>query len=111
MNIEEICKSLPSVTEDIKWEDHLCFNIGGKMFFIAGLHQSPVKLLSKQTMKTLIAFQSWTAFNLHLTRYKWIQTSDVGLLTKNEWKSIIRNSYDLIRSKLPKKVQKELACG
>ena len=40
MNIEEIqqyCKSLPGVTEDVKWEDDLCFNIGGKMFAVASL--------------------------------------------------------------------------
>ena len=42
MNIEEIqnlCKQLPGVTEDIKWGNDLCFSVGGKMFLVAGLEQ------------------------------------------------------------------------
>jgi predicted DNA-binding protein (MmcQ/YjbR family) len=44
MNVEDIqliCKALPSVTEDIKWEHDLVFSIGGKMFCVVGLEQSP----------------------------------------------------------------------
>ena len=37
--IQKICKSLHSVTEDIKWEHDLCFCIGGKMFVVVGLDQ------------------------------------------------------------------------
>jgi predicted DNA-binding protein (MmcQ/YjbR family) len=33
-DLEKICKSFKGVTEDIKWEDHLCFNVGNKMFLI-----------------------------------------------------------------------------
>ena len=33
-DIQEICGKYPGVTEDIEWQDHLGFNIGGKMFLI-----------------------------------------------------------------------------
>ena len=39
--IQKICKSFPEVTEDIKWENHLCFNVGGKMFLITSPDSSP----------------------------------------------------------------------
>ena len=40
MDIEEIqklCLSLPSATEDIKWEHDLVFSVGGKMFCMVAL--------------------------------------------------------------------------
>jgi predicted DNA-binding protein (MmcQ/YjbR family) len=52
MNIEEIqnlCKQLPGVTEDIKWGSDLCFSVGGKMFLVAGLELSPVTASFKVT--------------------------------------------------------------
>ena len=41
MEIEDkhkICRTFKGVTEEIKWEGHLCFNVGKKMFktFIFG---------------------------------------------------------------------------
>lgn len=39
-DIQTICKSLPGVTEDIKWGHDLVFSIGGKMFCVVGLDQA-----------------------------------------------------------------------
>ena len=44
MNIEQlrdICLKFPGVTEDIKWEDNLCFLVADKIFLMAGLDVSP----------------------------------------------------------------------
>ncbi len=52
MNIEEIqnlCKQLSGVTEDIKWGSDLCFSVGGKMFLVTGLEQSPITASFKVT--------------------------------------------------------------
>jgi len=52
MNIEEVqglCKQLPGVTEDIKWSSDLCFSVGGKMFLVTGLEQSPITASYKVT--------------------------------------------------------------
>jgi predicted DNA-binding protein (MmcQ/YjbR family) len=48
MNIEEVqslCNQLPGVTEDIKWGSDLCFSVGGKMFLVTGLEQSPITFI------------------------------------------------------------------
>src|SRR5260370_38620866 len=40
MNIEtlrQICRSLPAVTEDVKWGSDLCFSLGKKMFAVVNL--------------------------------------------------------------------------
>lgn len=39
--LQDICRELPSVTEDIKWENDLCFCVGSKMFLVVGLNQAP----------------------------------------------------------------------
>jgi len=33
-DIQNICKKFPYVTEDIKWETHLCYCVGEKIFII-----------------------------------------------------------------------------
>ncbi|HEY9195145.1 MAG TPA: MmcQ/YjbR family DNA-binding protein [Mucilaginibacter sp.] len=40
--IQTICRQLPGVTEDIKLDDHLCFNVGGKTFLFTGPDTVPV---------------------------------------------------------------------
>jgi predicted DNA-binding protein (MmcQ/YjbR family) len=45
MNIEDIqsiCKKLPSVTQDIKWGHDLAFSVGGKIFCVVALDESPI---------------------------------------------------------------------
>ncbi len=58
MNIEgiqNICRQLPGVTEDIKWEHDLVFSIGGKMFCVVGLDQSPTTASFKVNDEELIS--------------------------------------------------------
>lgn len=109
MNIEELrklCTSLPDVTEDIKWENHLCFNIGGKMFCILGLDQVPVTASFKTSDEDFILLSTREGFRPapYLARYKWIHTSDINNLSTKDWKKLISESYRLIKSKLPKKI-------
>ena len=33
-DLQNLAKKLPEVTEDIKWENHLCMCIDDKMFFV-----------------------------------------------------------------------------
>ena len=35
--LRSICRSLPGVTEDVKWGSDLCFLVGGKMFVVVNL--------------------------------------------------------------------------
>ena len=35
--LRDLCRTLPAVTEDIKWGHDLCFSVAGKMFCVASL--------------------------------------------------------------------------
>lgn len=43
----------------------------------------------------------------YMARAKWILVTDVSKLTKEEWERFVRQSYNLVINKLPKKVQRE----
>jgi predicted DNA-binding protein (MmcQ/YjbR family) len=112
MNIETLqtfCKSLPAVTEDIKWENDLCFCIGKKMFCVTGL-SSPLKVSFKvkdDEFDELINSPGIISAP-YVGRYKWVLVEDVDRLSKKEWEHYIKQSYDLIKAQLPKKVLKEI---
>jgi predicted DNA-binding protein (MmcQ/YjbR family) len=113
MNIEEIraiCNSLPSVTEDIKWGHDLVFLIGGKMFCVAGLDQSPTKASFKVKEEEFEEICNRDGFRPapYVAKYKWVFIDDVQKMNKKDLKRYINQSYDLVKDKLPVKMKKQL---
>jgi len=112
MNIEELrefCIALPAVTEDIKWEDHLVFSVGDKMFCLTGFEpplQVSLKVPEEQfpdlTSKPGISQARYFARNM------WISIDGAECFTHEEWEYYIRQSYDLVKEKLSGKRKKEL---
>jgi predicted DNA-binding protein (MmcQ/YjbR family) len=113
MNIEDlrgICKKLKGVTEDIKWEHHLCFNVGDKMFVITSPDDVPVSASFKTSDEDFDLLQTREGFSpaQYLARYKWIFVDDITRLSAKQWEYYARRSYELIAAKLPKKTRREL---
>ncbi len=102
--IQHFCKQLPGVTEDIKWENHLCFNVGGKMFLITSPDESPVTASFKTTEDKFGELSEREGFRPapYLARNKWVKVDDIGRLTAEEGKELLELSYKLVREKLPK---------
>ena len=108
--LEEICMNLAGTTQDIKWEDDLCFLIGEKMYCTANL-----------TMPTMISFKvpSEEFDDLisrvgifpasYLARYHWVTVKDLSVFGEKEWQHYISQSYDLVYSKLSKKMKKAIS--
>lgn len=113
MNIEElqnICTALPSVTEDIKWGNDLVFSIGGKMFCVAGLNQSPTTASFKVTDEEFEEMCDRDGFKPapYVAKYKWVWIDDISKMNKTEWKKYVKQSYELVKQKLPAKIKKQL---
>lgn len=108
--LQEICKALPHVTEDIKWGNDLCFCIGAKMFCVVGLNQSPVSASFKVTDEEFEEMSSRQGFvpAPYVARYKWVLAEDIAVLSPKEWEHYIQQSYGLVKSKLPAKIKKQL---
>jgi len=112
MNTEKLrnyCLSLRGVTEGIKWEDHLCFMVGEKMFCITGMEDD-----SHVSFKvTDEEFESLTERDgiipaPYLARNKWVGITRRSALKPKEWEHYLAQSYELVKAKLPKKVRQEL---
>ena len=113
MNVEElrdICLSFPGVTEDVKWESNLCFLVANKIFLMTALDESPVPASFKVPPGDFNGVASKDGFSQapYLARGQWVRTHNVENLSEEEWIHYAKRSYELIRSKLTKKLQQEL---
>lgn len=111
MNIEtlrDLCRTLPAVTEDIKWDNDLCFLVAGKMFCVAAL-EGPLTVSFKVKDEEFDELANSPGIRPapYVARYKWVQVEDVNTLNRKEWAHYVKQSYDLVRSKLPKKLARE----
>jgi predicted DNA-binding protein (MmcQ/YjbR family) len=102
--LREICTSFPEVTEDIKWENHLCFCVGGKMFVVLGMDESPVTASFKTSDENFEYLSNRPGMKPapYLARYKWIFIDDISRMGKKEWEEYAGDAYKLIAGKLPK---------
>ena len=113
MNVEDIrtiCQSLKSVTEDIKWGHDLVFSIGGKMFCVAGLDESPTSASFKVKEEEFDEMSNRNGFKPapYVAKYKWVWIEDINKMKKADWKKYLEQSYELVKNKLPAKLRKQL---
>jgi predicted DNA-binding protein (MmcQ/YjbR family) len=108
MNIEELrkfCLAQKGATEDIKWGADLCFCIGSKMFCVTGFNPPmKVSLKVKDEEFDELCARPGIIPAPYTARYKWIYVEDVTAFTDKEWKHYILQSYELVKSKLPKRI-------
>ena len=109
-DIEAICSKLPATTSDIKWGHDLVFSIGKKMFFVAGLDQSPTSASFKVRDEEFEELCARPGFKPapYMAKYKWVWIDDINKMKRSEWMHFIRQSYDLVKEKLSSKLKKQL---
>jgi predicted DNA-binding protein (MmcQ/YjbR family) len=112
-NIQAICKKLKAVTEDVKWGNDLVFSVGGKMFCVVGLEQAPPTASFKVKDEEFDEMCSRDGFKPapYVAKYKWVWMDNINRLNKKEWEQFTRQSYNLVKAKLPQKVRKQLDLG
>jgi len=109
-DIQNICQGLPSVTQDIKWEDHLCFNVGEKMFLITSPDQSPVTASFKTSSGDFLSLTKLDGFvpAPYLAPHQWVAVDDIRHLTITQWSEYLVKSYELITAKFSLKLRRKL---
>jgi predicted DNA-binding protein (MmcQ/YjbR family) len=109
--IREYCLSMPHVTEEVLWQKDLVFKIGGKMFAVIGLDAGPACQFSFKC--TPEEFAELTELEgiipaPYAARYHWIAVQKPGALKQAEIKRLIKDSYEMVKGKLPKKTKAQL---
>ena len=109
-DLQTICKKLKGVTEDIKWENHLCFNIGGKMFLVTSPDNIPNSASFKASDEEFDEYCNKKGFipAPYMARHKWVHLDDIKRLSKKQWEKAITTSYELLSAKLTVKLKKEI---
>ena len=109
-DLQSITKKLKGTTQDIKWEDHLCFNVGGKMFLVTSPDCFPVSASFKVNDEEFEEVSARKGFMPapYMARHKWVHVDDIKRLSKKEWEHFAKQSYELVAAKLSAKAKKEL---
>ena len=104
--IRKLCLSFPDVTEDMPWGDDLCFKVRGKIFtgmvLADGRFPRITLKSSPEAFHELLEIEG-VAEAPYVGRYNWVQLSNSNILPANELESLIRQSYELVAAKAPKK--------
>lgn len=114
MNVDwlrELCLSFPGTTEQIQWSSDLLFKVGGKMFAITPLEPAPVCLSFKASPEKFAELTERP--NIipapYLARAQWVALETRDALPQSELVSLLRESYEMIAAKLPKKTRESLS--
>ena len=109
--VRTFAMSLPNATEQIQWEDHLLFKIGGKMFAITTLGPIGVRLSVKTTPEKFYELTEIPGVipAPYMARNHWVALERWDAIRRTEMEALIRESYDLVFAKLPKKTQAQLS--
>ena len=107
--LRKICSSLRAVTEDVKWGNDLVFSVGDKMFCAASL-EPPFSCSFKVPDDEFDEISNQNGFTPapYMARAKWVMVTDPSKLNKKDWERFLKQSYELIKIKLTKKLREKL---
>jgi predicted DNA-binding protein (MmcQ/YjbR family) len=110
--IRKLCLSLPDVTEDMPWGDDLCFKVRGKIFTGMVLSDGRFPRITLKcapdTFHDLLEIEGISPAP-YVGRYKWVTLANSNVLSADELESLIRQSYELVAAKAPKKPARKKA--
>jgi predicted DNA-binding protein (MmcQ/YjbR family) len=108
--IRKVCLSFPGATEGVKWEHHICFMVGEKMFCITTIDDGAEDVSIKVSDEDFDALTERDGIipAPYMARNKWVRVERYKYLKPKEWEHYLRESYELIKSKLPKKIRESL---
>jgi len=103
--------TFPGTREQVQWEEHLVFKVGGKIYLIFSLNNEAVNVMSLKCSPEQFAEITDTEGIIpapYLARNKWISIQKSSRIGIKEIKRLILESYNLVFEKLPTKVKKEI---
>lgn len=114
MNIEELreyCLSLKGVSEEFPFDDvTLVFKVMNRMFLLTNLERDLSMNVKCDPQKAIELREQYSCVNpgYHMNKTHWNTVSIDGSVSDEMLQEWIDDSYGLVVSKLPKKIQTEL---
>lgn len=111
MDIEtfsEFCLSLSHSSQDLKWDEVLCFCVCDKIFAVYNLEVKNICFKISPDDFDLLMERDGFSQAAHFKKKQWIAMQDLNCASDDEIQQWILKSYHLVVSKLPKKLQTEV---
>lgn len=109
--LRRLCLSFPEATEQIQWGSDLLFKVAGKMFAVTALEPAPVWLSFKASPENFAELTERPRIipAPYLARARWVALENKDALQPDELARLLRDSYDMVCAKLPKKTRDSLS--
>jgi predicted DNA-binding protein (MmcQ/YjbR family) len=109
--LRKTCLAFPGATEQIQWGNDLLFKVGGKMFAITPLEPAPVCLSFKASSENFAELTERVDIipAPYLARAQWVALQTRDALAADELARLLRQSYDMVFAKLPKKAREAVS--
>lgn len=107
--VRRLVSAWPGVSEEVKWTDILVFSVGGRMF--CAMHAADARGLAfKVESSRFLEFTDRPGIvpAPFMARWHWVSLAVADALPDAGIRVLIRGSYELVRSKLSRKLQREL---
>ena len=107
--LEKFCLGLKGTTTDIKWGNDLCYMVGDKMYCVTSIDgplKASIKVLPEEFGE--LTERDGIIPAPYMARNHWIYVEKSNALSADEWKRYVRQSYELVLAKLPKKVKEKI---
>jgi predicted DNA-binding protein (MmcQ/YjbR family) len=108
--VRNLCLSFPKATEKVTWGADLTFRISEKIFAVTVLEPAKVWLSFKCSPENFADLTERTGIipAPYMARARWVALETKEALQKDELAALLRESYDMVFSKLPRKTQQAL---
>ena len=108
--IRELCLSFPQTTEQIQWGDVLVFKVAGKIYALTVLIPAKTWLTFKASAESFAELTERPGIipAPYLARAKWVALETKDALPPDELVLLLRESYDMVVAKLPRKIREAL---
>jgi predicted DNA-binding protein (MmcQ/YjbR family) len=109
-SIRAFCLSFPGASEGLQWGECLLFRVEKKIFVNVTLADTPPRVWVKCTPERCAELLEIEGIHRapYIGKHDWVELERMDLLRDAEMREVIEESYQNIRSKLPRSVQATL---
>ena len=109
-SLRKYCLSFPGASEGLQWGECLLFRVANKIFVNVTLADTPPRAWVKCTPGRCAELLEIEGIRRapYIGKHDWVELERLDLLPDDEMRELITESYQNIRSKLPRSVQANL---